>query len=700
MGGMAGNPDPWADGQSTLAPTPAGGVDATPVAAPEPPAVVPQPVLPGWSDLAPKPADGASTPAPTPSAPTSNATETYKPVQPSRSYPFQVGPEVPQIYPQHFQAEADARRRAMASHEFALARAMENGGEEAAALRSAKDKAPSVFDQTVSVQLEPVRAAAELGKGAVTGVGDGISGIGTFLSIAHKGAQNADLQRMKDIDARGKPRFDDSDRVKFYFRRPDQRDEERRKLESAAAVPLEERWLYKNGKAAGDWLKIEPGDPRYETLYNIGKEGGKLLLVAPVMYMSPSLGTVIMIGMETGGQTNDAIEQIKKKEREGGRLTEEETTALIEFNQRGVMRNAVTNFPVLKVAGTVGGNYVMRVIQQKAGPGWTRVIGAAGEAVEGAGSAGLAKYWENADARDGFDPGRELDSGVGDAALAGGIFGFAKAGLPAAIDASRIRTQQLNRVHSNRYVEPETLAAENANKLASRAASLAETIQGRRQAGDTRNFDELINEQLGSGAKGYISPLKLTEMIDAGYFFDKKIDSLGLREKITIARETGRDVELSMRDLVEGNNIRRTKIDEVMQNLKFEERGPTGREAGKILEERYKQLKGIEDRFGNAEPTKVEGGYAFSQIHEEVKRSGRMKRAEVSRQAARRIEVLDERARDMSTEGRRETADTVYLRDEYRKMPKLRRESSSKESQRLEDEYVATRLRELGIAQP
>lgn len=693
---MGGYPDWREDEQPVTAPVDAGDAtadQAVPVAEPTVQSTAPA-EQPGATEAATGAPANVTTATPTLS-PLADTPEGFDMplVTPPPSHGIPVGVQ-----------EMQQRQRATEERERALANAARRDSASAAALKDAKDRAPSVVDQYIDHQLAPLRAAGELGKGIATGAGEGISGIGTFLAVAQKGAQDADLQRMKEIDAGGRPRFDDSDRVKFYFRSPEKRQEERENLERAAAVPLGERWLYKNGKAAGDWLKIEQGDPRYETLYNIGKEGGKLLVAAPVIYISPSLGAVIMIGMETGSQTNDAIDEIEGIKRDAGienlTPTEEDMRQLVGFNQRGVLRNSLTSLPFLKVAGAAGGNYVMRVIQQKAGPGWARAMGVAGEAGEGAASAGLGKFWENADARDSFNPGRALNDGVGEAALAGGILGFAKAGVPAAASASRIQTQQLNRLHSNRYVEPETLRAENANTLASRAASLADTIRARRQAGDTRNFDELINERLGSGAKGYISPLKLNEMIEAGYFFDKKVESLGLREKIAVAREAGRDVELSMRDLVEGNNIRQNDIDEVMQNLKFEEGGPTGREAGKVLEERYKQLKDIEDRFGNAEPTQVEGGYAFSQIREEVKQSGRMKRSEVSRQAARRIEVLEERAREMSANGRRETADTVYLRDEYRKTQKLRRDGSSKEGQRLEDEYVATRLRELGIAAP
>lgn len=71
-----------------------------------------------------------------------------------------------------------------------------------------------------------------------------------------------------------------------------------------------------------------------------------------------------------------------------------------------------------------------------------------------------------------------------------------------------------------------------------------------------------------------------------------------------------------------------------------------------------------------------------------------------SRQAARRIEVLEERARKMSTKERRETADTIYLRDEYSKTPKLRLDLNSKEARRVENEAIDARLRELGIDIP
>ncbi len=583
---------------------------------------------------------------------------------------------------------------------MALAEAEQLGGEDAEALQVAKERAPSVLDQVIDIHSRPGRAAVELSKGLVTGVGDGISGVATFLAVAEKSGEDADLKRMKEIDAGGRPRHDDSDRVRFYFARPEKRVEERKRLERAAAVPLEERWLYKNGKVVGNWLEIKPGDPRYQLFYEIGIEGGKLAVTAPIMYVNPTLGTVVMVGLAAGGETNVAIDEIKdKKSGQDQYLTDEEARQIVEFNQRGVLRNAVTGLPVLKLVGAVGGNYVVRVIQRKTGPGGMRAIGAGADFFEGAASGAASKLWENADARDTFNSARDLNEGVLDEALTQGFLGGAKSAGRVAMDASRADAQHQIRLYSNRYVEPETVNAERALTLAEGASSLTETISKRQSLASKSDIDRLIDERIGGETKAYISPHELTEMIRAGYFFDRKVEELGLREKIEQAAIEGTNVELRLSDLVKGNNIKRTKIDEVMQALKFDENGPTALDAAKFLAGRDEQLKAIERRLSAGDPG-IEGSHAFASIRHDLKRYENFGNTEASRQAARRVEVLEERARVLSMNGRRETADTVYLRDEYRRTQNPRLDLSPKEVQRLEDQYVATRLRELGIAVP
>lgn len=273
------------------------------------------------------------------------------------------------------------------------------------------------------------------------------------------------------------------------------------------------------------------------------------------------------------------------------------------------------------------------------------------------------------------------------------------AALPATIRTARIEAQERDRFSSNRYVEPQTLQADTAATLAERAVAVGRKIRSWEILKSSRDPDQYIKQELGENLKGYIAPADLKVMIDKGYFVQDGIANLKLREKIAAAEAAGRDVEISMRDLIKGNNIMPKKRSDVMHSLRFEADGPTGHEARGYIERENARLDSIVDRYDVSHPTRVEGGFTFQKIVADLIWDG-FSRGEALRQAARRIEVYEERARAMSTPERRETADTVYWRDHYRKLRELPLNPRPNEDRRLEDQTVANQLRRLGIATP
>ncbi len=108
-------------------------------------------------------------------------------------------------------------------------------------------------------------------------------------------------------------------------------------------------------------------------------------------------------------------------------------------------------------------------------------------------------------------------------------------------------------------------------------------------------------------------------------------------------------------------------------------------------EKRDGATQSLLDRFG--------GRYVFDRIRKELISEG-MYPGEASQQAARRIQFYEKRAQSESTPDRRETIDTIYLRDEYRRKQGIAANLVTEEGRRMEDEDVQRRLRELMIPTP